>query len=499
MINRRMILRTLTKARLWEIARVHGISVPSRLGKEQLVRRLSSAGAVGTSTIVESLRRKELKLVCRRSNLDDTGKTKAILVNRVCQEVSARKLKSQIVSSLRSQGFAVQKNRIALPADPSKEELRDVHALAVSHRIERARPGLVRHESALLEHFANGGEVQPEHIKPELMLVTRGSEEELLFRYASLHWSIPVSSGYGRRLRFLVVDQQNRKLIGIIGLGDPVFSLAARDAWIDWNKNDRAERLRHVMDAFVLGAVPPYSKLLCGKLVAMLAASNEVRKSFRKKYQGKESVIRGERLSARLALITTASALGRSSIYNRLKYGNGTLFKSVGFTRGSGEFHFFNGLYGTISKFANDFCEPTAKQEQWGTGFRSRREVVRKCLANAGLSAEWIYHGIRRELFVVPLAANSREFLRGEHFRLRWFDHDAEQIFAYFRERWLLPRAERVPEYRDFDRESYRLWPSTERTLRTLARRGSARNRRKNARDTGSSTRRVYDTHGHLP
>ena len=40
-------------------------------------------------------------------------------------------------------------------------------------------------------------------------------------------------------------------------------------------------RLRNVMDAFVLGAVPPYRELLCGKLVAMLAASDEVRDAFR--------------------------------------------------------------------------------------------------------------------------------------------------------------------------------------------------------------------------
>ena len=59
-----------------------------------------------------------------------------------------------------------------------------------------------------------------------------------------------------------------------------------RDCWIGWTKEDRQERLHHVMDAFVLGAVPPYSHLLCGKLVAMLAASNQVRDAFHGKYAG---------------------------------------------------------------------------------------------------------------------------------------------------------------------------------------------------------------------
>ena len=60
-------------------------------------------------------------------------------------------------------------------------------------------------ESKLLSRFASGKEVQPGKIKPRLVEVKRHSQDELLFRYACLHWSIPVSSGYGRRLRFLVM------------------------------------------------------------------------------------------------------------------------------------------------------------------------------------------------------------------------------------------------------------------------------------------------------
>lgn len=44
----------------------------------------------------------------------------------------------------------------------------------------------------------------PRKICPKLVVVKPESEHELLFRYACLHRSIPVSAGYGRRLRFLV-------------------------------------------------------------------------------------------------------------------------------------------------------------------------------------------------------------------------------------------------------------------------------------------------------
>ncbi len=367
-------------------------------------------------------------------------------------------LRSLIVRSLRCQGFRIRAGQVLPPPDLNKEKLRDLHALAVQHRLERSRDGLVRIESRLLERLASGSEIVPEQIAPRLVEVKPDSDEELLFRYASLHWSIPVSSGYGRRIRFLVIDEQNGKLIGLFGLGDPVFSLGARDEWIGWTKEARRENLHHVMDAFVLGAVPPYSFLLCGKLVAMLIASNEVRNAFKRKYGGRRSVIRRKWLDARLALITTTSALGRSSIYNRVKYGERLLFHGVGFTRGSGEFHFSNGLYGAISEYAVRYCEPTAKQERWGTGFRNRREVVKKCLAKVGLSTEWLYHGIQREIFVIPLARNAREFLQGKHSRLVWFDQSVEALFSFFKERWLLPRAQRDQSYKSWDGTEWQLW-----------------------------------------
>jgi Druantia protein DruA len=367
-------------------------------------------------------------------------------------------LRALIKKSLKSQGFRLHGDHILPPASLSKNKLRRLHRPAVEHRIEKSRDGLMRLETRLLQRLASGAEVIPERVSPRLVEVLPGSEDELLFRYASLHWSIPVSSGYGRRLRYLVIDEQNERLIGLIGLGDPVFCLSDREEWIGWDKKARRERLHHVMDAFVLGAVPPYSSLLCGKLVAMLAASNEVRSAFKRKYSNQRSLIRRNILDARLALLTTTSALGRSSVYNRLKYQDRLLYHSVGFTRGCGEFHFSDGLYGAISDYARRYCEPTAKIESWGSGFRNRREVVRKCLSKVGLSAEWLYHGIKREIFVVPLARNSREFLRGEHSRLIWYDHSTSDIFAWFRERWLMPRAERDKRYCDFSPSSYRLW-----------------------------------------
>ncbi|MCY4623566.1 MAG: DUF4338 domain-containing protein [Chloroflexi bacterium] len=367
-------------------------------------------------------------------------------------------MKRTILRSLKEQGFRVSGIHLLPPDDLNKEGYRRLHRTAVAHKLEASRPALIKYQDELQEMIASGREVVPERIHPTLVEVKPGSRDELLFRYVTLHWSIPVSSGYGRRLRFLVVDDFNGKLIGALGLGDPVFDLRYRDRWIGWTREDRRERLHQIMDAFVLGAVPPYSYILCGKLVAMLVGSNQVREAFHEKYSGRTSRIRKRPLASQLVAITTTSALGRSSIYNRLRFRGRNVFQSVGYTQGSGEFHFANGLYTALSDFAARHCDATAKHSLWGNGFRNRREIVKKSLPRLGLPSEWVYHGVQREIFIVPIAENAKQVLRGEETQPVWFDQSSDDLSQWCKERWIVPRAHWDQRYQEFDPDSYRLW-----------------------------------------
>lgn len=374
--------------------------------------------------------------------------------------VSAPYLRRLIRESLRKQGYRLSKEGLKLDCH-EKEAIRRAHALAVQAEIARAESRLRPNENSLLEYIANGYEINPNAISPYIIQVQPETVYSQLFRYVSLHWSIPVSNGYGRRLRFLIMDESNGKLIGILGLADPVFSLRPRDEWVGWNFEQRKERLCHVMDAYVLGAVPPYSNLLLGKFVAMAATSREVSEAFRSRYSGQKTVLRQREQSGELAMVTTISALGRSSVYNRLKFRERALLISVGYTVGWGTFHFANGVYEKIFAFAQQHCEGTAKAAGWGGGkFRNRQEVVRKCLIKLGLPESWMLHQVRREIFVAPLASNTREFLRGESDYLHYWNESVSAYFDFFRERWLLPRAQRDESYKNFCKEEWRLWRS---------------------------------------
>lgn len=369
-----------------------------------------------------------------------------------------KSLKRKVLKHVRGLGYSVTKDgQISLDTDGSKELIRRAHGM---HRAERLRLEAKFIEAKtipLLEHFANGDEVNPQRIQPALEEVISGKETGDLFRLASLLWSVPVSRGYGRRLRYLVRDQANNKLIGLIGLCDPVFNLGARDKWIGWDVRAREKRLCNLMDAFVLGAVPPYSMLLAGKLVAALVASREINERFTQKYLGRIGIISEKRRVSRLVLVTTTSALGRSSVYNRLKINGSLLFRPIGFTQGFGHFHIpedvFELMVKVLAKRKHPYADPEKQGYRFGGGPNWRLRVIRAALGRLGLSQEMLQHGIGREVFGVPLAENWREFLMGTQKRANLNLLTVKEISDYCRSRWIIPRAQRVEFNHQFSRE----------------------------------------------
>lgn len=335
----------------------------------------------------------------------------------------------------------------------SKEGVRAVHR---AHRLQAAeaeRIMLKRHGALLLSHFACGSEIEVAKISPYLVEVQSDTLNAELFRAATLLWSVPVSRGFGRRLRFLVKDAQNDKLIGIVALGDPVFNLSCRDKWIGWDVAGRTDRLVNVMDAYVLGAVPPYSQLIGGKLVAAVVASKEVGEAFERKYNSSIGLIARQAKHARLALVTTTSSLGRSSLYNRLKLPDLFEFKRVGHTEGWGHFQIPDSIFEEMRELLRSEGHKYASGHKYGDGPNWRVRVIRASLKRIGLSEDLLRHGIRREVFGVPLAKNWREYLCGEARQADLCPPSVRVLGNACVERWMLPRSRSDESYRSWTRE----------------------------------------------
>jgi uncharacterized protein DUF4338 len=365
--------------------------------------------------------------------------------------VTESELPVYLRSSLEAIGFAIgSEGMISNGAQLSKGEIRSVHARHRAEALSRSREQVAASFDDIAPYFADGGNINPNKIDAFVRPVV-SDIDAALFRAATMLWSVPVSQGYGRRNRFLVCDRQNGALIGVFALGDPVFNLSPRDQLIGWDHRDRKERLFRIFDAFVLGAVPPYRELLGGKLIALVAVANETRRYLIGKYAGKAThagVVR----EMTPVLLTTTSSLGRSSIYNRVRFGPRTLYYSVGYTKGFGHFHIPDDIFASMVIFLRSRGELPGNQ--YGDGPNWRMRVIRKALHRLRLNPDLIKHGIKREVFLAPLAHNWREVLRGEEAVPDPIDLPLGDLSSYYVSRWAFPRSCRDDRYRHVRSES---------------------------------------------
>ena len=362
------------------------------------------------------------------------------------------------VAQLRNDLLVSLDLHVAADASPDpKEQVRMRHG--------RHRADVWRREFAtigpllpsLLDDFASGIDVVPEMIEPAVEPVVAGTRGADLFRLATLLWSVPVSRGYGRRMRFLVRDRFNGKIIGVFALGDPVFNLGARDRWLGWAADDRRERLVNVMDAFVVGAVPPYTYLLGGKLVFSLIGSAEVGEAFARRYEASTGIISGQAKAPRLVVVTVTSSLGRSSLYNRVRLRDEADpsrylvdLIPIGWTSGYGQFQVSDALFIRLRKLLESRGHSYANGHQYGTGPNWRMRVTRVALEELGLSTDLQRHGIARQVYALPLADNFREFLARRDSEPVLGRPPLARLASAALERWVLPRASRDQRYREF-------------------------------------------------
>jgi hypothetical protein len=364
------------------------------------------------------------------------------------------RIKRHLRQHLADLGFTKDETGALVLPDASKDTVRALHRKQREDKLAENAAFIAANLPNLKKYFASGAEVRPEAIRPALQLVTGAGLEAKLFRLASLTWSVPVSAGFGRRLRYLVWDKSNGKLIGIFAIGDPVYNMSARDNYIGWTFADREHRLVNLMDAYVLGAVPPYNMLLGGKLVASLIRTRDVYNDFKDRYGKTEGVISGTAKNARLVAVTTSSSMGRSSLYNRLKLDGTPYFSSIGFTGGWGHFHIPDELFDEMRAYLRTIDHTYADMHTFGEGPNWRLRTVRAALDRLGFKEDVLKHGVQREVFLCELTSNSLQILKGEAKRPQLSGLlTAKKVGVLAVQRWMTGRAERLPAYRAWSRE----------------------------------------------
>lgn len=345
-------------------------------------------------------------------------------------------------------GILAQAEYLVSRLDHSKGVSRAVHGPAVRIEVERQQRWIRDAYPKYCKYFSNGNQVDPARINPILVEVNEQWQSDL-FRLARLTWSLPYTKGYGRRLRFLLLDASNDKLIGILGLQSPPLDFPARDRLFNYPKGRKVELVNQTMDIYSLGAVPPYGRLLGGKLIALAAVSCEVCASYERKYAGRITEIDKRTLPARLVALTTTSAFGRSSLYNRLTFDGELVAHPIGYTQGYGSFH-LAALYPRMREFLKS--RGISTHGGFGVGPRIVWQTYVRALGRLGLSQDLLKHGIKREVYLFPLIRNLEEWMEGRADEPVHRIHSFDNLAAWWRERWLLPRAQRVDGWSNWDR-----------------------------------------------
>ena len=255
-----------------------------------------------------------------------------------------KELKEKIIAVLEEQGFQI--NPHIKPASCDKQAYKNVQNMSRLEQIAAHSDFLRRYLGKAKNYCRDGCDITPEKIELELREVKADSFEENLFRWWNLAWwTIPYQKPYGRQMRFLLWDKTHDSAFGLIGLQSPILKMSVRDKALEIPNSELDEWVNKSMNAQRIGALPPYNQLLGGKMVALSLTSNEIRAAYQLKYANYTTIIKERSIGADLLFVTTSSAFGRSSMYNRLKYKGEIVAESLGYTQGSGSFHIPQDIY----------------------------------------------------------------------------------------------------------------------------------------------------------
>ncbi len=322
----------------------------------------------------------------------------------------------------------------------SKDAVKAAMAYARNEVLANNEEWIQKHIHLAHENLASGKDALKSAIRPRIE-VCASEKAHTLFRLFRYYWSSPYSEYVGRRLRLLIRDDgiKGSPIIGIAALGSSIIHIPDRDKWIGWQTQTRTENIIYVMDAYVIGALPPYNHLLGGKLISYILSSNEVRKIYKEKYKDQRTLIKNRQASD-LVLIVTSSLYGKnSSQYNRIKFDDKLLYEPIGSTAGFGTLHISNETFESMKNLAES--RGHSLTNRFGDGPNWRMRVIRTACDEMKLNAEVILrHSFQRGLYAVPLADNWQDFLLGKDKRPKYKNLPLRVLVKYWKQRWLEPR-----------------------------------------------------------
>jgi len=372
----------------------------------------------------------------------------------VTKKVKEIPLEEQVVNSIRRDlerlnwkfKLPTKKNAyptLVPPDNYDKETIKNSMSFKRKEIIVKHRKWIDKNIEFARKNLAKGIDVLNSEIDP-IIEVCETEKQHRLFRILRYYWSSPYSEYVGRRIKLIIRDRAlpNKPVIGIAALGSPIIHIPERDDFIGWDKNTRTKNLIYTLDAYVIGALPPYNYLLGGKLISYILASNEVREIYRKKYQGQVTLTE-KRVANKLVGIFTTSLYGNSSQYNRMRFNDELLYKPIGQTKGFGTLHLSEETIHLMIKFLKS--KGVVVGHKFGDGPSWVMRVIRSAGELLGFDSDFLLkHSFKRNIYFIPLASEFKAFLNGETKQPKFKNYSKNDLVQFWKTRWLENRKKNV-------------------------------------------------------
>ena len=359
-------------------------------------------------------------------------------------------LRSRVIKALREQGFLINPHLKARTND--KQTIRQIHELKRKEAIGRHRKFLAENLTEMKRYSLDGDEIEPSKINLKMIMVEGETFESRVFFWWNLvWWSLPYTHPIGRQMRFVLWDEYHDAPFGLIGLQSPPLRSSVRDKFLGLDRENVDYWINQSMYGHRIGALPPFNYLIGTRMVALALTSNEVREAYKMKYGDKKTLLKKRFLPNRLLFITTTSAYGRGSAYERLCYENDKACKFIGFTAGSGTFHIPEDLYLQMLSFLKK--EGHNVRRGYGTGPSRKLRLVDLALRKLKLG-KLSFHNIKRGHYIFPNVSNLHGVIHREE-PPSWHDRPFGDLLSFWKRRWCVPRSLRRDDWKRFRSDPY--------------------------------------------
>ncbi len=243
-----------------------------------------------------------------------------------------------------------------------------------------------------------------------------------------------------KEFKMLLKDKNTNQYLGILNLSPDVYSYEARDKFIGWTNQNKAEKI-HVNGgkmqpriSFLIniqccvGLQPIAHNLNIGKLLVALVFSREVLEKYKEKY------------GYYYAGVCTLSLYGKGIQYDRLKE-----IKYIGETKGYGVSHIPFSIMEKIIEFVKKYNPD--KYEYYTHRFLNKMRLMRYFVSEYDCLKEYVFHQNKRGIYFGYTGTNNHLFFQGIQ---NTFQIDKtkniQDIVIWWKDRWARPRWKHLQE-----------------------------------------------------